>query len=419
MNFKKYKYCSSENPTEPIINIDGNQYYLNKFEAYSANYTSAKNIVKLIYDKLKIDNKLNNRIYTSTLRKLCFNNGYYDFEKKEFINNFDNVDTNIKIDMDFPERNETIMFSIYEKVLKPILGPELLQPFLHFMSRVIAGDCQDKLWGICLGERDCGKGVLSDLLSNTFQQYVCSINANSLKIDKNNGDEAKKLSWLYHAQFARVLLGNEIATNNVMDGNLIKKICSGGDKIQMRTNYVNEVDVRIQGTLILFNNDMPKVEPADVFQKLIPFSLPSKFVDEISEEDLKRNPHYKLSDPNIKKFVSKDEVCEAFVWILIDSYKDTKVKLIDSQKVFIDNFKTEDEFEIFNQSFEITKNDSDRVKSADIQDFLKGKNINMSMAKISNYSTNRGCIHGTHKFSGKCLKGFKGLRQIEIDNIDE
>jgi hypothetical protein len=42
-----YIYCSSENPTEPIINIDGDQYYLNKFEAFPANYTSAKNIVKL------------------------------------------------------------------------------------------------------------------------------------------------------------------------------------------------------------------------------------------------------------------------------------------------------------------------------------------------------------------------------------
>jgi hypothetical protein len=191
LNIKKYKFCSSENPTEPTIFIDGNQYYLNKFEAYSANYISAKNIVKLVYDKLKVDNKLNNKIYTSTLRKLCFNNGYYDFEKQEFINNYDNVETNIKIDMDFPERNEDVMFSIYEKVLKPILGPDLLQPFLHFISRVIAGECQDKLWSICLGERDCGKGVLSDLLSNTFGQYVRSINANSLKTDKNNGDEAK------------------------------------------------------------------------------------------------------------------------------------------------------------------------------------------------------------------------------------
>ncbi len=107
--------------------------------------------------------------------------------------------------MDFPERNETVMFGIYEKVLKSILGPDLLNQFLHFISRVIAGECQDKLWSICLGERDCGQGVLSDLLSNTFQQFVCSINANSLKTDKNNGDEAKKLSWLYHSQFARIL----------------------------------------------------------------------------------------------------------------------------------------------------------------------------------------------------------------------
>jgi hypothetical protein len=153
--------------------------------------------------------------------------------------------------------------------------------------------------------------------------YVCSINANTLNIDKNNGDEAKKLSWLYHSQYSRVLLGNEIANNNIIDGNLIKKICSGGDKIQMRTNYVTETNARIQGTLILFNNDMPKCEPADVFQKLVPFSLPSKFVDEITEDDKIKNPHYKLSDTNIKQFVNKQDVCQSFIWILIDSYKPT------------------------------------------------------------------------------------------------
>jgi hypothetical protein len=124
---------------------------------------------------------------------------------------------------------------------------------------------------------------------------------------------------------------------------------------------------------------MPKVEPADVFQNLVQFSLPSKFVDVINEYDIKKNPHYKLSDPNIKKFVSKEEVCEAFVWILIDSYKSTKLKLVDVQKSFIENFKTEDEFDLFNQNFEITKNNDDRVKSSSIQEFLKRKNTNMSM----------------------------------------
>ncbi len=35
------------------------------------------------------------------------------------------------------------------------------------------------------------------------------------------------------------------------------------------------------------------------------------------------------------------------------------------------------------------------------------------MAKISNYLTNRGCIHSTHKLGPKAAKGLKGLRQIE------
>jgi hypothetical protein len=56
----------------------------------------------------------------------------------------------------------------------------------------------------------------------------------------------------------------------------------------MSTNNVNKIDNRMQGTLILLNNDMPKVEPADVFQKLVPFPLPPKYVDEIHREDLKR-----------------------------------------------------------------------------------------------------------------------------------
>ncbi len=35
---------------------------------------------------------------------------------------------------------------------------------------------------------------------------------------------------------------------------------------------------------------------------------------------------------------------------------------------------------------------------------FKSKNINMSVAKISNFVANRGCIHGAHKF-GRNLEG--------------
>ena len=56
------------------------------------------------------------------------------------------------------------MFDIMKKKIKPFLGPDLLDSFSRFISRVMAGECCDKVWSICLGERDCGKGVLCDLL---------------------------------------------------------------------------------------------------------------------------------------------------------------------------------------------------------------------------------------------------------------
>jgi hypothetical protein len=42
--------------------------------------------------------------------------------------------TNIKINMDFPELDENVMISIYERVLKPILGTDLLFHFTFYKS---------------------------------------------------------------------------------------------------------------------------------------------------------------------------------------------------------------------------------------------------------------------------------------------
>ncbi len=53
-------------------------------------------------------------MFLKFLNQLCFNNGYYGFEKQELINKCDDVTTKIKMDMDFPELNENVMFSIYD-----------------------------------------------------------------------------------------------------------------------------------------------------------------------------------------------------------------------------------------------------------------------------------------------------------------
>ena len=43
---------------------------------------------------------------------------------------------------------------------------------LNFLSRGIAGHFEDKNWATYLGNRDCGKGVLYDILKYGFGDYV-------------------------------------------------------------------------------------------------------------------------------------------------------------------------------------------------------------------------------------------------------
>ena len=45
----------------------------------------------------------------------------------------------------------------------------------------------------------------------------------------------------------------------------------------------------------------------------------------------------------------------------------------------------------------------------------------MTMAKISNYLTNRGCMYGSHRFGNKTARSCKGLKFISasFDDLDD
>jgi len=47
-----------------------------------------------------------------------------------------------------------------------------------------------------------------------------------------------------------------------------------------------------------------------------------------------------------------------------------KVKLVNYQQIFIDNFKIDDVFDLFPKKIEITKKSDDKIKSIDIQDLF-------------------------------------------------
>jgi phage/plasmid-associated DNA primase len=151
---------------------------------------------------------------------------------------------------------------LYKNILHPIFSiknkdedkvrVQFMEYFLYRMSRIMAGHIEDKKWVLLEGLRNSGKGVLTLLLENAFERYVKITNSGNFVYKENTQDEAKKQSWMIDYQFVRLAFTQEITinkqsrTSNKVDGNMIKKFCSGGDSIEARKNHQDEYQFKIQ-----------------------------------------------------------------------------------------------------------------------------------------------------------------------------
>lgn len=152
--------------------------------AYSSSTKHLYDCMKLILaDNCTIQRDFIERLWFSNLRFLAFEDGVYSFESKQLMPYpVEGVFFTHKINRKFPAQvDQTIRNQLVEKVLKPILPDEQQRAyFLHCLARALAGEIYDKKWYICVGERNSGKGVLCELMSYCFQDFVQTINSENL-----------------------------------------------------------------------------------------------------------------------------------------------------------------------------------------------------------------------------------------------
>ena len=273
------------------------------------------------------------KLWQSNLGKLCFKDGFYDFAKGEFVPGFDDVMTTTKINRVFPERDQEAINEVYEQVLNPIFddNAQMRDYFLFYTTRGLAGHIEDKAWAIGQGERNCGKGVLGACLHNAFQSYVNTTNSENFLMKaagQVGGDCAKQLSWLVDFIFVRIMITNEITIDSkgvyVVNGNVLKKLSSGGDVIEGRKNFQDEMKFRVQCRPILFCNDMPPMEPKDALETCTVFKFPCKFVDDPTKSSCML-ARIRQTDHSIKAKCATDRFIDAFTHIVLDAYKPTLI----------------------------------------------------------------------------------------------
>ena len=352
-----------------------------------------KEIAEFIINSSQTNNNLLNNIFDDSLRKVYFNNGYYDIIKNKFIKT-NKLNTFKKINFDYDNKpyKEEEKF-LYKKVFEPIFTikrsredfktrKDLFKNFLFHLSRALFGCIEDKNWLSFEGLRDCGKGVICDLIKKTFGEYIGITNGEVFLSSKNvKNDIAKSNSYLIDFEFTRLIISNEIEMNNesTIDGNKIKKLISGGDYIQARKNFQDEREFRVQSSLLICCNDMPDINPADCKERQKQYYFKSKFVDSTYPENKKiRNVEYFLKDGNIKKCFNNLNIQKAFFNLLLKAFYNP-VEYPEELKEELKE-ETEDDIEKFYNIFDFESNGTLLLK--EIRSATKEKKLLFNNKKI-------------------------------------
>ncbi len=375
----------------------------------------------IIFDVLE-NNKFLDDVWDNTLHKVCFKNGYYDFRKQKFIKEYKDLTTPIVIERDLNlKSNEKVRRKIFKKVLYPIFdvkevgddNHKLMEYFLHKFARVISGHIEDKNWFKFEGLRDSGKGVFSDLMKNSFGKYIQYTNASNF-VTKSGDEDAKSLSWILDFQFSRLAITQEIKLdkNTSIDGNKIKKFCSGGDYFSARKNFKDEVEFKVQSAVLICCNDFPEIKPSDALQKCISFNMPSKFVQNIEDDKEYSNYSYYEADGTIKEYIKKEKVVNEFVLIMLDYYKRNDTSYPKSILEKSCDLEEEEDEKIMINLFKINSSVANEfITNKELGSVLKDNNINITVKKAKTLLVGKGAkVHRTGKG-----RGLLGIQIIEED----
>jgi len=193
-------------------------------------------------------------------------------------------------------------------------------------------------------------------------------------------------------EFKRLAITQEVSLQDKqgIDGSIIKKFCSGGDYINARKNNKDEVEFRIQSSLMICCNDFPEISPTDTMEFCREYQIKSKFVSEDYPEEKKlKTFSYFRSDNSIKEFIKNREVINEFLLIILESYNN-KVEYPKSIKQELEAVEDEEDTTKLFNLFEFTNDKDDIISNDELKQELKNNNIIFAIKKCKILLKTRG-----------------------------
>ena len=373
--------------------------------------------------------------------KKFYPDGY--FTRKIVNYNYEDI-KNINFEEYTDEENDN---SVINKIFKPAFTTtdfddldeekqkEQTTPLDHLLnnySRMMFGCVSDKKWNLIYGSRNSSKGVITELMLNSFDEFCDTINAGSLCVKDTKGDQAKLLSWIDDKFDCRYLYFNEAKPDLEVDGSLIKLV-SGGDRIECRSNHKDEIKRELICVINGNVNDIFKIQPKDTWSNCFLYNLKIRFLTE-NEKNEDQNElgtpdnYYRLPIENIKTdYCRNKNKCMEFIKLLLEYYDDKldrteeMINMVDEEKSEI----MESQKEIVLSLIKITGDKKDKIPSTLLKEIMncylddKYKNVKNSIKWRDMLKKNPDIQHNKNvsypKFEKKSVKSYVGIKFIIND----
>ena len=289
---------------------------------------------RILADPSIQDDNFVKNMWTKNLGFLAYTNGVYSFKDSRLLTFEEAHEQGIFFIHDTlraykAEVDGTVKKDLLKRIIESFMPDEDQRKMLmNSLSRALAGHLEDKRWFVCLGMRNCGKGILCKLLDYAFGGFVQTTNGENLltKTGNSDADAAKAQSWIKDLEWKRIVVMQEMrAANKTIDGDLIKKICSNGDWIEVRQNHVNESRIQCQVTAFVMVNDICEVSPPDAYQTMHGFKLDMEYREKSDFDDLRAKDacppaNWRVKDRTLDEFVLRQDVLDAFTSIIFEAY---------------------------------------------------------------------------------------------------
>lgn len=261
-----------------------------------------------------------------------------------------------------------IIGSIKKRFFTNTLGEEIGNYFIELLARGLFGEVMKKIV-FCLGNSNTGKSTLVKAFQESFGNLIGSFNGETLAKSNTSQEEAQILRPFALVKDKRLIFSNELKTSASLDGNAIKKISSGGDRLVARVMGGNEVPFNPHFLALIMANDISDISNYDdaleTRVNVIHYTKP--FVKVVTDPD-----NELLADPLIEEEMRTDEFKWNFIGLMLGSYSNYLAngelpmpkEHIENRKKWID--KQAKVINLFLLSFKFTNNDEDYIACCEI-----------------------------------------------------